>query len=105
VVDLDPLELICEAIRSRKLLRFSYKNLPRVVEPHFLGLTREGRLELFAYLSRGFTRTDRQPYWRTFFVERILSLTVLEERFQGTRDGYNPDARRFLKVYCRLPRY
>jgi hypothetical protein len=97
-------DLICEAIRRKRLLQFSYENHTRVVEPHILGRDAAGHDILSAYLVRGYSESRKQPYWRFYLLSDVKLLTMLDEHFPGPRKGYNPKDPRMLKVYCRLVR-
>ena len=98
-------DLICEAIRCKKLLQFSYGNHTRVVEPHLFGRDSAGHDVLSAYLVRGYSESRKQPYWRFYLLSDLELLTMLDEHFPGPRKGYNPKDPRMLKVYCRLLRH
>ena len=93
---------ICQAIRSRCLLRFLYDGYERVVEPHCCGCTSKGNLILSAYQVEGLSRTGLVPDWRVFTVSRMRTLTLLPAEFAGPRQGYNPRDPRFDVVYCQL---
>jgi hypothetical protein len=97
-------DLICEAIRCKKLLQFSYGNHTRVVEPHLFGRDSAEHDVLSAYLVRGYSESRQKPYWRFYLVSNLTLLTMLDERFPGPRKGYNPRGQRMLKVYCCLER-
>src|SRR5689334_20079935 len=97
-------EIVCEAIAKKRLIRFTYKDLVRVVEPHLLGLNKADHLELCAFLVRGFTKSDQRPFWRTYLIEEMTMLTILDETFPGPRKGYNPNDKRMQRIYCRLSR-
>src|SRR3989441_6823767 len=97
-------DLICEAIRSKRLLRFSYGNHARVVEPHLFGRDSADHDVLSAYLVRGYSESRQKPYWRFYLLSNVKLLTMLDEGFAGPRKGYNPMDPRMLKVYCRLER-
>lgn len=97
-------DLICDAIRSKKLLQFSYRNHTRVVEPHLFGRDSAGHDVLSAYLVRGYSESRKQPNWRFYLLSDLTLLTMLDETFSEPRKGYNPKDPRMLKVYCRLER-
>ena len=94
--------IICEAIAKRKLLQFSYDDLTRIVEPHLFGRKTSGNDVLLAWLVEGYTESDRAPFWRNYAVENMDFLIMLDETFEGTREGYNPDDKTMEEIYCRL---
>ena len=94
--------LICEAIRSRKLMMYEYGGLIRVVEPHLLGAGDAGDPLLSGWLRPGYSRSDPQGGWRTWRVDRIGSAQILDQQFAGPRAGYNPADPRLARVVCAL---
>ena len=89
--------LICQAIRTKHLLRFQYANLERLVEPHALGDDREGHLTL-----RGWQRSGMKPGWRNFLVSKASGFAITEETFRTAHMGYNPSDPFFVRVVCRI---
>jgi hypothetical protein len=95
-------DIICEAIKTKRLLQFSYDDLTRIVEPHLLGRKTSGKDALSAYLIEGYTESDRAPYWRSYSVEKIEFPVMLDENFTGAREDYNPNDKTMEEIYCRL---
>jgi hypothetical protein len=94
--------IICDAIKNKRLLQFSYDDFTRIVEPHLLGQKSSGKDALSAYLVRGYTESERQPYWRSYSVEKMEFIIMLDERFENAREGYNPNDKTMQRIYCRL---
>ena len=95
-------ELICEAIRGRRLMMYVYGGLMRVVEPHLLGATAAGDAILSGWLRPGLSRSDPNGGWRTWRVDRISSAQLLDAQFPAPRPGYNPADPRMTRVVCAL---
>jgi hypothetical protein len=95
-------QIICEAIEKRRLLQFSYDDLTRIVEPHLFGRKTSGKDALSAYMVEGYTESDREPYWRSYSIEKMEFIVMLNETFAEARDGYNPDDKTMEEIYCRL---
>ena len=94
---------ICEAIRNRSVLSFTYKELPRVVEPHAHGTSTAGNEMMRAYQTAGETTQEHGELgWRPFLIDRISNLTVLRETFSGTRPQYRRGDRGMSAVHCEL---
>jgi predicted DNA-binding transcriptional regulator YafY len=93
---------ICEAIRNKQLIQFRYDGLIRIVEPHLLGETTAGNDALSAYLVRGYTESDRRPYWRLYKLDEMSAIVILDETFEGPRKGYNSNDTRMTRIHCRL---
>ncbi len=97
-------EVICEAINNKNLLRFEYHNYDRIVEPHLLGRDKSDNDVLSAYLVGGFTKSSDPRYWRRYLLKDIRSLMKLNQRFEGSRRGYNPNDPTMAEIHCRLDR-
>jgi hypothetical protein len=93
---------ICDAIRTRRLLRFVYDGYERVVEPHVYGVNSAGNEALSAWLVSGWSKSEPDPGWRMYLVTEMRDVTATAEAFGGARPGYNPDDSRMEQVYCRL---
>jgi hypothetical protein len=79
---------LCYAINKRLKAEVTYKKDKdtRVIEPHDYGIL-EGETirKLLAYQLKGHSRRGGLPDWREFEVAGIRKITVLSERFLGTR--------------------
>jgi len=95
-------DTICDAIQNRKLLEITYKGHRRIVEPHLIGQKTSGNDALSAWQVGGYSESDSYPPWRNYLLEKIESVTVLEESFSGPRPGYNPSDNTMTYIYCRL---
>ncbi|CAN7686592.1 WYL domain-containing protein [Phyllobacterium sp. LjRoot231] len=89
---------ICEAIRQRKLIRFTYDDHVRTVEPHLAGYDSNRDLTLSAWQLSG----GNGEGWRAFHISKITALTITGHSFEGTRQGYNPRDPRIPQVICHL---
>ena len=94
--------VICDAIRARRLLRFVYDGYERVVEPHHYGVNGAGHEVLSGWLVSGWSSSDPEPGWRTYLIDQMQGTAALAESFSGTREGYNPNDSRMVRVYCRI---
>lgn len=93
---------ICQAIRDRKILKFEYKGLKRVVEPHCHGTSTKGKETLRAYQIKGNSRNGGLPDWRPFSVRKMKDIKVSESSFEGKRAGYNPKDSMMRGFCCNL---
>jgi hypothetical protein len=94
--------LICDAIRTRSLLRFIYDGYERVVEPHLYGINSANHEMLSCWLVGGWSASEAAPGWRNYLVREMHDIQVLAEKFDGARAGYNPEDTRMGQVFCRL---
>lgn len=76
-------KLILTAIHEKRLLRFSYHDQPRIVEPHDYGI-QKGVVRLFTYQIAG-TSSSPLPNWRLFDVLGISTPELLDQTFAGSR--------------------
>jgi predicted DNA-binding transcriptional regulator YafY len=76
--------LILTAIHEKRLLRFSYHDKPRIVEPQDYGI-QKGIVNLFTYQTAGQSSSSRLPDWRKFAVQRMSSVELLDQSFPGGR--------------------
>jgi hypothetical protein len=77
-------ELILTAIHGKRLLRFFYKSLPRIVEPHDYGI-QNNVVNIFSYQTGGQSSSGHLPEWRKFAVPSISRLELMDQGFPGSR--------------------
>jgi len=77
-------QLILTAIHGKRLLRFSYHNKPRIVEPQDYGI-QKGIVNLFTYQTAGESSSSRLPDWRKFAVQGMSDVELLDQNFPGSR--------------------
>ena len=77
-------ERILTAIHERRLLRFTYHDKERIVEPQDYGI-QKGVANLFTYQTAGESSSSRLPDWRKFAVLSMSSVELLDETFPGSR--------------------
>ena len=95
-------ELLLRAIRERRLLTFTYHDTLRVVEAHRYGEAVNGHRLVSAWLRPGHSQSAPHGGWRSFLVDEIEDLQLLDETFAGTRAGYNPDDRSLATVFAEI---
>ncbi len=89
---------ICDAIRTRRIITFSYDGSLRRVEPHQLGYDHDGDLTLSAWQLSGGSGVD----WRDFHIAKMSERTITAESFSGPRPGYNPNNKKMSRILCGL---
>jgi molybdenum cofactor cytidylyltransferase len=93
---------ICQAIRTRTTLEFTYDGNYRVVEPHVLGTTAKGNVVLRAFQVGGASASGPLDAWRLFDVALMTNLRATPNKFTGPRPGYNPVDPAMRVVSCCL---
>lgn len=95
-------ERIRLAIANRRLVELRYGSAARVAEPHDYGV-HKGRTRLLVFQLRGPTRPGQTATgWRLLDVEKIESLAVLDETFDGSRGAAHRDHHQWDIVYARV---
>ena len=93
---------ICEAIRDRAVVRFSYGGGSRTVEPHCHGISSTGSEVLRGYQTGGYSSSGNPVGWRLFEVAKISGFRQSHQIFSSARPGYNPYDRGIVSVHCRV---
>ena len=73
-----------QAIRSKSVVKFTYSDHHRVVEPHVLGL-KGGSLQILGYQIGGSSSSGGIPEWRRFDVQRMSGFVTTAQKFAGRR--------------------
>lgn len=95
-------QIICDAIRSRRRLRFIYDGYERIVEPHVYGINTASHEAVRCWLVAGWSESEASPGWRTYLVREMHDVQALAQGFEAPRAGYAADDRQMRQVYCRL---
>jgi predicted DNA-binding transcriptional regulator YafY len=96
-------DLLVQAIREKRVLRFTYRGHARVVEPHAYGRNTKGEAVLHAFQTEGTSASRPPPGWRTFTASAIEQLKVGELSFAQARDGYSPNELRLAPLWAEVP--
>lgn len=96
------IEIICQAIREKRLLSFSYKGHNRVVEPHAHGVSTANNECLRCYQVSGGSVTGKVPGWKMMTTNRINGLSITDDTFDNPRDGYKKNDSAMDRIYCEL---
>ncbi|MGV2975113.1 WYL domain-containing protein [Roseibium alexandrii] len=89
---------LCEAIKNRQVVSFTYEHRVRTVEAHLVGYDGDGDLTLSAWQLSGGSGVG----WRDFHVSKLSGLSITEQTFSGERPGYNPRDATLNRVVCHL---
>lgn len=92
-------EDICQAIKDRIVLEFSYDGEPRKVEPFILGYMGTN-LVLSAFMVGGYSKSHNPDNWRHYFVEKMHRLKLTNKLGPPLRPGYNPLNSRMQPIIC-----
>jgi len=93
-------QLLRTAIEQKRLIRFSYKDKPRVIEPHDYGV-HNGSVKLFGYQVAGLS-SEPLPNWRWALVNSISDLTLLHHTFPGRRASASGKHHKWDEIFIRV---
>ncbi len=94
--------IICDAIRTKRLIRFIYDGYERIVEPHLYGISTANNEMLSGWLVGGWSESRSEPGWRNYLVRDMQHVHALADRFDGPRPRYNAFDPQVRQVFCRL---
>lgn len=92
--------LICEAISVRRIVQFEYGGL-RTIEPYTHGWTKAGTEMILGYQVAGVSSSGAPVGWKTFLVEAVGALRIIDQGFQP-RPDFTPDDPRFTRLHCTI---
>lgn len=95
------LRLIQSAVAAGRYLEIDYPPGRRVVAPHILGRTSSGELVLSVYQVSGASDAGETTGWKTFHLDRILDVKVLDKQFSPQGD-YNPHDPKIPEVIVKV---
>jgi hypothetical protein len=94
-------ERLVQATREHRVVRFTYEDLPRTVEPHMVALHGAGEAVLIGYQTGGESRHGEVPGWRTFILSEIGGVEATDRSFPGARPDFNPGHEELTEVFAR----
>jgi predicted DNA-binding transcriptional regulator YafY len=94
---------ICEAISKKRVIKFYYEGLERIVQPHVYGKNKTtGKEFLRGYQVGGYSSSGKIPGWRLFDVSKISEIELTDETFDNPAPGYNRNDPQISHIYCRI---
>ncbi|HUL01176.1 MAG TPA: hypothetical protein VLX29_10005 [Nitrospirota bacterium] len=91
---------ICNAIRSRMVIRFYYDGGIRVVEPHSHGISTDGHEVLRAYQIGGYSESGQHVGWKLISINKIYGIQPEGTTFVANRHGYEPNDNCMSTIHC-----
>jgi hypothetical protein len=95
------MDIIVTAIRERRCLRFSYRGLSRVVEPHAYGVSRKGDDVLRCYQLEGGSESSEPEGWKLMRTSDMTSISLAGE-FPGPRPQFSRGDKHMMTIYEEL---
>ena len=94
--------IVCEAIRNRALLQFSYHGRVRVVQPYCLGTSTAGSEVLRAVQIRGASPSRGYGFGKLWKLSEMVDPRILDETFTPDDPHYNPNDTAMKRIHCRI---
>lgn len=94
-------QTIIDAIDNLQVLTFTYSGIPRVVEPHALGISRTGKEVLRCYQTHGGHVTPGHE-WDLCELSKIYNLSISGTYFQTPRPGYKKGDSHMISIFAQL---
>ncbi|MEP1931300.1 MAG: WYL domain-containing protein [Roseibium sp.] len=82
---------LCEAIKNRQVVSFTYEHRVRTVEPHLVGYDGDGDLTLSAWQLSGGSGVG----WRDFHVSKLTGLATTGQTLPKRATGLQSKGRNF----------
>ncbi len=92
--------VVCDAIKTRKLLSFGYGGTERLVEPYVHGVTARGKEVIHGFQREGGSKSGREVGWKLFVVANTRNLRVTDVEFRGLRDDFRSDGTYIESIHC-----
>lgn len=95
------LQVLIDAIQTRKVLGFKYDGFNRVVEPHAVGISRTGKQVLRCYQVSG-SHVKPGHRWDFCTLSEISGLYETGDLFASARPGYRKHDKHMAHIYAEL---
>ncbi|WLH34339.1 hypothetical protein PSH79_20750 [Pseudomonas sp. FP2196] len=94
-------QTIIDAINNNQVLTFTYSGIPRVVEPHAVGLSRTGKEVLRCFQTYGGHVTPGHE-WDLCELNKIYDLEISGATFHASRPGYRRGDSHMTDIFAEL---
>jgi hypothetical protein len=99
---------ICDAISSRRIIRFYFNGSERTVEPYICGVSRSDKVVLVGFQINERGSGLKRWGWHMFDLAKISYLGVMKREFNIPRSTprrpFNPLASGLKEVFCSTER-
>lgn len=95
------LQTIINAIHTKQLISFTYDGLPRLVEPHAVGLSTAGNQVMRCFQVEGSHKKAGHD-WDLVKLEKIVGLAATGKHFAGPRSGYKQGDSAMSTIHAEL---
>jgi hypothetical protein len=95
-------DLICQAIRGKRLIEVTCKGRVRQVEPYLVFESKNGSAVLHSWQVSGEWDKSPPPDWCNLRIEDIDDVKILDRSYHRPHQGYNPDGPQFHTILCQV---
>ena len=97
-----PTSIICDAIRKRALLEFSYHGRLRVVAPYCHGISTRDTEVLRGIQMGGSSSSKGLGFGKLWAIADMIDPRILDETFTPDDPHYNPNDSAMKQIHCRV---
>jgi hypothetical protein len=94
-------ELLCRAIREKRLLELQYGGHVRTIAPHVYGIASTGEEMLSGYQTWGGSAGGESAGWKSFKVSDLSAIKLTTKKF-GPRPEYQHGDRVMAEIFCQV---
>ena len=95
------LQVLVDAIRTRKVIEFTYSGLYRIAQPAAVGVSRTGHDVLRCYQTQGGHVTPGHE-WDFCELSKMSNLKTTGATFANDPQGYKRGDKHMLQIYAEL---
>lgn len=96
------MNLICEAIRTHRLLEFEYHGKLRIVAPYCHGTSTRGTEVVRAIQVRGESASGALGIGKLWAVADMVAARIIDVPFVPNDPNYNPNDSAMKEIHCRV---
>lgn len=85
---MEAINLVREAIQSKKCVSIQYGGHKRIVEVHAMGITKRGHPVARGWQISGGSNGSGQSGWKLFRLDRGKQISLLNQGSKAPREGY-----------------
>jgi hypothetical protein len=94
--------VVCDAIRKKRLLQFTYQGKLRIVAPYCHGVSTRGVEVLRAVQVGGESRLGGLGFGKLWVLADMVDAQITSKTFIPDDPNYNPDDSAMTQVHCRI---
>lgn len=97
-----PLRAVLDALHTSKQLQVVYDGYHRTVEVHAIGESSTGKIVARVWQVSGGSRSEKDPPWRTFTLDKVHLPVIIDAASQAPREGYKRGDKGMRRIIAEL---